>query len=178
MATCVQSVGILKPANRAPIRAILLVVLAVGIPVLAGLAWHRASDNPVWPLVQNSLNLCELSNAPLSPESPDGLYRAHVVQATCFGRFSETLVFLTDAAAPWSLTQLDHNRAVLESAGLRSLDAINWQDNPNGGASVLQLWFTPDAAPSQIHRMDHAWGSVIIKPLTSSPAPGAESLDY
>jgi hypothetical protein len=159
-------------------QALLLVALAVGLPVLAGLAWHHASDNPVWPLLRNSLNLCELRTAPLSPLSPDGLYRARVVQASCFGRFDETLVFITGATDPWQLTDMDPNRAILETAGLRSLDAINWQETSSGAGSVLQLWFVPGASATQVHHIDRAWRDVIIQPLTSAPAPGAERLDY
>ena len=178
MATCAQPVRVAMPSTRASIRALLLVALALGLPVLAGLAWHQASDNPIWPLLRNSLNLCEVHESPLSPSSPDGLYRAHIVQATFFGRFSETLVFVTGAADPWQLTGLDANRAVLEVAGVRSLDAVNWEDTSTGGTSALQLWFTPDAYPAQIHRADRAWSSVVVKTLVSSPAPGADRLDY
>jgi hypothetical protein len=178
MATCAQPVSILKPRTPAPIY-VLFMALAISMPLLGGLAWHQSSDNPAWPLLQNSLSLCDLRNSPLSPVSPNGLYRAHVVQATCFGRFSETLVFLTDASVPWSLANLDHNRAVVEMAGVRSLDAINWQESSdNRGTPVLQLWFVPGASPTQIHRMDRVWRGVTIQSLTSSPAPGAERLDY
>jgi len=155
-----------------------LTVLAFGIPVFAGLLWHQASDNPIWPLVQNSLNICELRDTPRSPLSPDGLYRVHIAQVTCLGRFSETLLFITDADAPWSLAKLDHNRAVLEAAGLRSLDAVEWQPAPDGGAPRLQLWFAPGAFPTQIHRLDRLWRAVIIQSLNSSRPPGAERLDY
>lgn len=178
MATCVQPVSAINPRTRAPIY-VLFMVLAISLPLLAGLAWHQASDNPAWPLLQNSLNRCDIRNSPLSPVSPNGLYRAHVVQATCFGRFSETLVFLTDASVPWSLANLDHNRAVVEAAGLRSLDAINWRETSETGETpVLQLWFAPGASPHQIHRMDRLWRSIAIQPFTSSPAPGAERFDY
>jgi hypothetical protein len=166
------------PSPGASIRALLLVAFALGLPVLAGLAWHQASNNPIWPLLRNSLNLCEVHESALSPLSPDGLYRAHTVQATFFGRFTETLVFVTSAADPWQLAGLDANRAVLEVAGMRSLDAVNWEDTSNGGVSTLQLWFTPDAYPTQLHRVDRAWSDVVVKTLVSSPAPGAESLDY
>lgn len=159
-------------------QALLFVVLAVGLPLIAGLVWHHASDNPVWPLLRNSLNLCALHTAPLSPLSPDGLHRARVVQASCFGRFDETLVFITGATEPWLLADMDPNRAVLETAGLRSLDAINWQETSSGGGSVLQLWFVPGAAATQIHHLDRQWRDVLIETLTSAPAPGAERLDY
>jgi hypothetical protein len=178
MATCAQPVRLATPLTSVSRRALLLVVLAVGLPVFAGLVWHQASNNPLWPLLRNSLSLCELHDSSLSPLSPDGLYRAHIVQATYLGRFTETLVFITRAADPWQLTALDPNRAVLEAAGVRSLDAVSWEDTSNGEASVLQLWFTPDAYPAQIHRIDRAWNNVIVKTLASSPAPGADRLDY
>jgi len=158
-------------------RALFILALAIGLPILAGLAWHHASDNPAWPLLRNSLNLCQLRDSPLSPISPDGFYRARVVQASCFGRFDETLVFVTLADNPWSLTDLQPNRAVLEVAGLRSLDAINWQI-ASEPAPVLQLWLTPDALSHQIHHIDRLAGSVLVQPLTSSPASGADRLDY
>jgi hypothetical protein len=178
MATCAQFVCTQKTATRAPGRSLLIVTLAVALPLLAGLLWHLASDNPVWPLFRNSLNRCELRDSPISPISPDGLYRAHIVQATCLGRFSETLVFVTGADSAWSLQSLDPNRAVLEVAGDRSLDAVNWENTSADGVSALQLWFVPSADPGQIHRIDRASGAVVIKTLTSIPAPGAERLDY
>ncbi len=178
MATCAQFVRTEKTATCAPGRSLLFVTFAIALPLLAGLLWHEASDNPVWPLFRNSLNRCELRDAQLSPVSPDGLYRAHIVQATCLGRFSETLVFVTAADSPWSLQALDPNRAILELAGVRSLDAVNWENTSADGVSALQLWFVPSAYPSQIHRIDRAAGAVVIKTLTSTPAPGADRLDY
>ncbi len=116
-------------------------MLAVGLPILAGLLWNQASDNPIWPLVRNSSQSLRLRNAQLSPVSPDGLYRARVVRATYLGRFSETLVFLTVATDPWPPRAFDSNHAILEVAGLRSLDAIDWLDfrqrNPYPATLVL-----------------------------------------
>jgi hypothetical protein len=178
MATCTQPACDIKTTKQPGIHPLLFVVLAIALPILAGLAWHQASDNPIWPLLRNSLSLCQLRDAPLSPLSPDGLYRAHVVQASCFGRFNETLVFLTAATEPWSLNSIDPNQAILEAAGLRSLDSVGWQDSYAGGAPVLQLWFTPGASPNQIHRLDHVWRNVIVTSLASQPAPGADRLDY
>jgi hypothetical protein len=162
------------------VRALAFVLLAIGLPILAGLAWHQASDNPIWPLVRSSLDRCELHDSPLSPLSPDGLFRVHVVQATCYGRFTETLVFVTAAEDPWPPARFDANRdpnrAVLEIAGLRWLDAIDWQEGA-GGAPILQLWFAPGAAPHQIHRLERLWRDVAILTRTSA-ASGAGRLDY
>jgi len=181
MATCTQPVRAIQPGARTPIHALLFVLLAIGLPILAGLGWHQASDNPIWPLLRNSLarnslNLCELRDAPLSPLSPEGLYRVRVVQATCLGRFTETLVFVTAAADPWPPATVDPNRAILEIAGLRWLDAIDWQETA-GGAPSLQLWFAPGAAPHQIHRLQRLWHDVTIESRTSA-ASGAGRLDY
>ncbi len=176
MATCTQPAPALRPATRNPVHALLFVLLAIGLPVLAGLGWHQGSDNPIWPLLRSSLNLCELREAPLSPLSPDGRYRVRVVQATCLGRFTETLVFVTAAAEPWPPSTLDPNRAILETAGLRSLDAIDWQEASGSQPPVLQLWFAPGASPHQIHRLERHWREVLIQPRTSSPAAGR--LDY
>jgi hypothetical protein len=165
----------MQPEARTRLRAFVFVLLAMGLPILAGLAWHQASDNPAWPLVRGSLDRCELRDAPLSPLSLDGLYRVHVVQATCYGRFSETLVFVTAAGDPWPAV-VDPNRAVLEIAGLRWLDAIDWQEGA-GGAPILQLWFAPGAAPHQIHRLERLWRDVAILTRTSA-ASGAGRLDY
>jgi hypothetical protein len=158
-------------------RAWLFVLLAIGLPVLAGLLWHQASDNPVWPLMRNSLDRCELRDAALSPLSPDGTYRVRVIQATCYGRFTETLVFVTNAADPWSLASINPNRAILEIAGLRSLDAIDWQETADERAPILQLWFAPGASAHQIHRLERLWQTVTIQPRTSDNA-GAARFDY
>jgi hypothetical protein len=125
------------------------------------------------------MNLCSLHEASLSPVSPDGLYRAHVVQASFLGRFEETLVFISPADEPWPLLNAANpDRAVLETAGDRSLDAVTWQTAQSGQSPMLQLWFTPGAAASQIHRVDRTWRNVSIATRTSQPAPGAERLDY
>jgi hypothetical protein len=165
-----------RRASRANARSLIIVLLAVSLPILAGLAWHLASDNPAWPLMRGSLNLCSLSEAPLSPISPDGLYRVHVVRAALLGRFDETLVFITGVDEPWPLRAADPDRAVLEVAGARSLDAITWQQS--GPSLTLQLWFAPGAAPNQIHRVGRTWRNVSIETLTSQPAAGAERLAY
>ncbi len=178
MVTCAQPVCIAKTEPRAPARSLLFVTLAIVLPLLAGLLWHLASDNPVWPLVRNSMSHCDLRDSEVSPVSPDGLYRARIVHVSCLGRFSETLVFVTGADSPWSLQSLDPNRAVVEVAGDRSLDAVNWENTSADGVSALQLWFVPSAYPGQIHRIDRTAGAVVIKTLTSTPAPGAERLDY
>lgn len=177
MAACTQPVRAIQPAARSPIQALSIVLLAIGLPILAGMLWYLASDNPIWPLVRNSPNLCELRDAPLSPLSPDGLYRVHVVQATSFGRFTETLVFITAATDRWPPATFDPDRAVLEIAGLRSLDAINWQETADAGAPILQLWFTPGASSHQIHRLERLWRTVTILPRTSAPLSGAAGLD-
>lgn len=177
MTTCTQPARATQPSTRTPTQALLFVVLAVGLPILAGLLWNQASDNPIWPLVRNHLNLCDIRNAQLSPVSPDGLYRARVVRATYLGRFSETLVFLTVATDPWPPRAFDSNHAILEVAGLRSLDAIDWLAS-DSGTPILQLWLSPRAAPNQIHRLQRLWRNVIIVSRTSSPAFGAGHLDY
>lgn len=184
MATCTQPVRAAQPATRAPrhalVHALRLVLLAIGLPILSGLLWHHASDNPIWPLMRHGLARCELRNAPLSPLSPDGSYRVHVVQATCLGRFTETLVFLAPASEPWPPSAagatIDRNRAILEIAGPRALDAVDWQEGA-GGSPILQLWFVPGAAPHQIHRLDHLWRDVTILSRTSTPVSGAHGLD-
>jgi len=178
MAACAQSVVAVHTTARTAVRPLLLVLLAVGLPILAGLAWHQFSDNPAWPLMRSSMNLCTLREAPLSPVSPDGLYRVHVVQATFFDRFSETLVFVSEAQEPWPLTNADPNRSILEVAGLRSLDAVTWQSAQQSQAQVLQLWFAPGAASHQIHRINRTWRDIAIQTPTSQPAAGAERLDY
>lgn len=124
------------------------------------------------------MNLCTLSEAPLSPASPDDLYRVHVVRATWLGRFDETLVFVAGANEPWPLSAANPDRAVLEVAGSRSLDAITWQTSQSGESPMLQLWFAPGAAAHQIHRVDRTWRNIVIETLTSQPAPGAERLAY
>ena len=141
MATCAQLARETKATTRPRIHPWLFVALAVALPILAGLVWHFASDNPAWPLLRHSLNVCELSESQVSLLSPDGSYRAHVVRASCFGRFNETLVFVTGVSEPWSMQSLDPDRAVLEIAGLRSLDSITWQDTNPGTmrSSSLQL---------------------------------------
>jgi hypothetical protein len=124
------------------------------------------------------MNLCHVHEIASGPISPDGLYRVHVVQATMLDRFSETLVFLSPAEEPWPIQSADPNRAVLEVAGLRSLDAVTWQSAEPGQSPILQLWFTPGAVPNQIHRIQRLWRGVAVMTLTSQPAPGAERLDY
>ncbi len=158
-------------------HSLLFVLLAIGLPILTGFLWHQGSDNPIWPLVRNSLDRCELHDAALSPLSPDGLYRARVVQATCFGRFAETLVFVTTAEESWPPRTLDPNRAILEVAGLRSLDAIDWQESSGDGPPILQLWFAPGASANEIHRLERHWRALTILPRISSPASGGR-LDY
>jgi hypothetical protein len=176
MATCTQPVRVIHPAANTPRRAWAFVILAIGLPILSGLLWHQASDNPLWPLMRHGLAHCELRELPLSPLSPDGAYRVRVVQATSFGRFTETLVFLTPDDAPWRPGTVDPNHAILEVAGLRSLDAIDWREGA-GGAPILQLWFVPGAAPREIHRIDHLWRDVTILSRTSAPASGVHGLD-
>ena len=177
MTTCTQPARDTQPTTRTPVHALLFVLLAIGLPVLAGLIWHQLSDNPIWPLVRNSLDHCELRDAPLSPLSPDGLYRVRVVQATCFGRFTETLVFVTANDERWPPHPIDPNRAILEVAGLRSLDAIDWQESSGDGTSILQLWFAPGASANEIHRLERHWHAITILPRISSPASGGR-LDY
>jgi hypothetical protein len=92
------------------------------------------------------------------------------------GRFDETLVFISEANEPWPLRAAVPDRAVLEVAGARSLDAITWQQS--GQSLTLQLWFAPGAAPNQLHRVDRTWRNISIETLTSQPAAGAERLDY
>jgi len=173
-----QPVAKARTATRTNVRSVVIVILAVALPVLAGLAWHLASDNPAWPLMRSSMNLCSLSEAQLSPVSPDGLFQVHVVRATWLDRFDETLVFLSPADEPWPLRAANPDRAVLEVAGARSLDAITWQAAQAGQSPVLQLWIAPGAAPNQIHRVDRTWRNVLIETLTSQPAAGAERLAY
>jgi len=177
MATYIQPVPATLTSSRI-LPALVFVAAAVCLPVLAGLAWHQTSDNPIWPLVRHTLGVCELRDAQLSPLSPDGRYRAHVVQATCLGRFDETLVFVSGAADAWSHEKLNPDDAIFEGAGLRSLDAINWQENSTTAAPVLQLWLLPGAAEHQIHRVEHVLGPILITTQTSTAAPGSERLDY
>lgn len=178
MVTCAQPVSPPRAASRPVARRLIIVLLAVGLPILAGLAWHLASDNPAWPLMRASMNLCTVHELASGPISPDGLYRVHVVQATLLDRFSETMVFLSPADEPWPIQSADPNLAVLEVAGMRSLDAVTWQNAESGQSPILQLWFTPDAVSNQIHRIQRLWRGVAVMTLTSQPAPGAERLDY
>jgi hypothetical protein len=147
-------------------------------PVLAGLAWHYASDDPLWRVFRASLNLCTLQQAELSPVSPDGRYRVHIVMATCAARFPETMLFLADANEPFTLEGLDPNRSVLEIAGHRTLDAVTWTSPEEAGRMSLQLWMVEGSMPSQLHRSEDHWRDVPILINQSKPAPGAERLDY
>jgi hypothetical protein len=162
-----------------PRRWILVVVMIVA-PLLAGLAWHQASDDPLWPVFRSSLNLCSLSKAELAPVSPDGRYQVHVVMATCAARFPETMLFVTEADEPFSLSALDLNRAVLEVAGHRTLDAVVWKPSAEtaGGKMELHLWMLKGSMPTQLHRVEDHWRDVPIRLDNSKPAPGAERLDY
>jgi len=149
-------------------------------PLLAGLAWRHASDDPLWRVFRSSLNLCTLQEARLSPVSPDGRYRAHVIQATCAMRFPETMVFLTEADQPFSVKGLDPNRAVLEVAGHRTIDAVVWRPSAetSDGRMSLQLWTVKGSMPTQLHRFEDHWRDVPIRLNESQPAPGAERLAY
>jgi hypothetical protein len=161
-------------------RRIAWLVAAIVVPLLAGLLWNRASDNPLWPVFRSSLNLCTLSEAQLSPVSPDGRYRVHVVQATCAGRFPETMVFLTDNQEAFPVASADPNRAILEVAGHRTLDAAVWipaAESPSG-KMTLQLWMLKRSMPQQLHRRENIWRDVPITYDNSKPAAGAEKLDY
>jgi hypothetical protein len=161
--------------SRWIIPAIMLIA-----PLLAGVAWHYASDDPLWRVFRASLNLCSLQQAELSPVSPDGRYRVHVVQANCAARFPETMLFVTDAGEPFFLDGLDPNRAVLEVAGLRSLDAVTWSSSAESadGKMALHLWLVHGSLPTQLHRIEDHWRDVPIRLGQSKPAPGVEKLDY
>jgi hypothetical protein len=161
-------------------RKWILVVAMIVAPLLAGLAWHQASDDPLWPVFRGSLNLCSLSQAELSPVSPDGRYQVHVVMATCAARFPETILFVSETDEPFSLSAIDPNRAVLEIAGHRTLDAVTWKsaaDSADGKMS-LHLWMLKGSMPTQLHRSEDHWRDVPIYLDNSKPAPGAERLDY
>jgi hypothetical protein len=163
--------------RRAPWILAALMILA---PILVGLAWHQASDDPLWTVFRGSLNLCSLQIAQLSPVSPDGRYRVHVVQATCATRFPETMLFVTEADEPFSLNGLDPNRAILEVAGHRTLDAAVWESaaESSNGRMSLRLWMLKGSVPTQIHRIEDHWRDVPILINQSKPAPGAEDLGY
>lgn len=169
------------PAAIPPRRSAWLLMLAMILaPLLAGIAWYFASDDPLWTVFRGSLNLCSLREAQLSPISPDGRYRVHIVQATCAARFPETMVFVSEANEPFSLSAVDPNRAVLEVAGHRTLDSAIWvssEQSPNGKMS-LQLWTLKGSMPTQLHRFEDHWRDVPISLNQSKPAPGSENLDY
>ncbi len=166
--------------TRPFLRPLLLVVAMIGLPILAGLWWHHASDDPLWPVFRSSLNLCDLHQAQLSPVSPDGRYRVHVVQATCVARFPETMVFVAEADEAFPLQGLDPNRAVLEVAGHRTLDAVTWiaADDSSTGKMQLQLWTLKGSMPNQLHRLETHWRDVPVQLNQSQPAAGAEKFDY
>ena len=174
-----RSPGAPTASSAAKPRWIWPVVMIV-LPLLAGLAWHSASDDPLWRVFRGSLNLCTLRQTQLSPVSPDGRYRVHVVQATCAARFPETMVFLTDADDAFPVNDVDANRAVLEVAGHRTLDAVVWKSSKESadGQMQLQLWMVKGSMPSQLHRIDDHWRDVPIELMISKPAPGAEKLAY
>jgi hypothetical protein len=163
-----------KKRPRWIVPALMLIV-----PLLAGVAWHYASDDPLWRVFRASLNLCSLQQAELSPVSPDGRYRVHVVQATCASRFPETMLFITDADDPFFVDGLEPNRAVLEVAGHRTLDAVTWSSSAESadGKMALHLWFVHGSLPTQLHRIDDHWRDVPIRLGQSQSAPGAE-LNY
>jgi hypothetical protein len=158
----------------------IVAALMVIVPIVSGLLWYRASDDPLWTVFRNSLNLCNLESAQLSPVSPDGRYRVHVVQATCLARFPETMVFVAEAEEPFSAAAVDSNRAVLEVAGHRTLDAAIWKSAAESADNrmSLHLWMLKGSMPSQLHRFEDRWRDVPIYLDNSKPAPGAEKLDY
>ncbi len=161
-------------------RQWLLVAVMVIAPLALGLAWHKASDDPLWPVFRGSLNLCSLREGPLSPVSPDGRFRVHVVQATCAARFPETMLFVTEADAAFNVHEADPNRAVLEIAGDRTLDAAMWipAAESASGTMTLRLDFLRGSLPNQLHRLENHWRDVPIQVGESKPAPGAERLAY
>ena len=178
-ATALQRAEEVQEPSHSRSKLILVLVMILA-PLLAGLAWHYASDDPLWRVFRSSLNLCSLHEAQLSPVSPDGRYRVHVVQATCAARFPETMVFLAEANEPFSLNEVDPNRAVLEVAGHRTLDAAIWQPSAESpqGRMVLHLWTLKGSMPAQLHRFENHWRDVAIELNQSQPAPGAERLAY
>lgn len=164
------------PARRYWVVAALMVVL----PLLAGLAWYVASDDPLWPVFRSTLNLCSMQQAQASPVSPDGRYRVHVVQAVCMARFPETMVFVSEASEAFSTRELDPNRAVLEVAGDRTLDAAFWvgSGDATSGRMMLRLDLVRGAEKHQVHRVEDHWRDVPVVIGESKPAPGAEKLGY
>ncbi len=165
--------------SGSPVKKIALVCALVLLPIVSGLAWHRASDNPLWPAFRSSLNLCEMSLAQLAPVSPDGRYTAHVVNVGCFGRFNEQMVFVTPTDDGFSAETANPNEAVLEVAGARTIDAVIWQKNPDGDYNrpVLQLVLAKGEM-SNLHRIAEKWRNVEIRLGESQPAPGAKQLAY
>ena len=169
-----------EPTRPVARRRWVLIAVMLTAPLLAGLAWYHASDDPLWRVFRSSLNLCTLQEAQLSPVSPDGRYRAHIVQVTCATRFPDTMLFLTDANEPFSVKDLEPNRAVLEVAGHRTLDAVIWKPSSESsdGRMTLQLWMLKGSMPTQLHRFEDRWRDVPIRLNNSQPAPGAERLSY
>jgi hypothetical protein len=90
------------------------------------------------------------------------------------------MLFLADANEPFTLDGLDPNRAVLEVAGLRTLDAVTWSSSAESadGKMALHLWLVHGSVPTQLHRIEDHWRDVPIRLGQSKPAPGAEKLDY
>jgi hypothetical protein len=155
-------------------RRIALLVAFIATPLVAGLMWYRASDNPAWTLFRALPNWCTPVVAELSVVSPDGRYRAHVAQTTCALRFTETMVFITDAEDSFTVRDVIPEDAVLEIGGRRSLDAITWVggDKTPSGRPILLLWLTKGSNPHNVHRVASHWRDVLIQTRQSQPAPG------
>jgi hypothetical protein len=90
------------------------------------------------------------------------------------------MLFITDANEPFSLDGLEPNRAILEVAGLRTLDAVTWSSSAESpdGKMALHLWLVHGSVPTQLHRIEAHWRDVQITLGQSKPAPGAEKLSY
>lgn len=159
-------------------KRLLVLAAFIAVPLLAGIAWYRVSDNPMWTVFRAMPNWCSPTVAELTADSPDGRYRAHVAQTTCALRFTETMVFVTEANEGFSVRDISPDDAVLEIAGRRSLDAITWigGEKTSSGRAQLQLWLTKGVNPRNLHRVADHWRDVEVKVGQSQPVPG--NVDY
>ena len=141
-----------------------LLLAFIGIPLVAGWLWYRASDNPLWRVFRAMPQWCGAQEAQLSPVSPDGRYQVHVVQLSCASRFVETLIFLAGTDEGFDPRTANLNSAVLEIAGRRSVDAVEWiaADQTGSGRPALKVWLTRGQSPHNLHRKAAGWRDVTI----------------
>lgn len=159
-------------------RAAGLVLAFVGIPLVAGWLWYRASDNPLWRVFRAMPQWCGAQEAQLSPVSPDGRYQVHIVQMSCASRFVETLIFVASTDEGFDPRSADLNDAVVEIAGRRSVDAVEWiaADQTGSGRPALKVWLTKGQSPHNLHRKAAGWRDVTI--IVDESQSSSEKLAY